>query len=165
MTINPIDKKNEILNIVSNYDVSVKSHLDEGYNYLDNDSICIVVSNPHSQRNLEIELEMYGEFTIYFENNHQHYAGYEDCYEQLCMDIKKLLSSEICSAAIFYKKQEWLGSLFVDKLALRDSYEKTFEFVLKYKEFRDKIRKYGGIVHYRFWDAKYDSSLVIETTK
>lgn len=163
MEINPIEKKQEILDGLKGQYVDIKTYKDEGYDFLDGNSVCIIVNNSNSDRNLEIELENEGEFTLYFAGGHCHYYGDEEEFRELCMDIGNILSNSVCYAAIYYgADKKWLGGGFFDKAVVEAPYKKTFNFVLKHKEFLEKMKRQGGIVRYMFWNSQYDRSIKIE---
>ena len=165
MEINPIEKKQEILESLKEQNVKVKTCKDKGYDFLDENSVCIVVGNSNPDRELELELENEGSFTLYFAGGHCHYCGEEEEFRELRKDTRSILANSVCSAAIYYGADEkCLGVGFFDKAVVESPYKKTFNFVLKHKEFLEKIKKQGGIVRYMFWDSRYDSSIKIETS-
>lgn len=57
-------KKDDLLQLLSDYEVNVYSNADEGYDYLEENDLMLVVQNPYCNETLNIELA--GEFSIFF---------------------------------------------------------------------------------------------------
>lgn len=156
MDINPIDKIEDVKNKLSDYNTEIKTSSDQDYDWLEDYSVCLVVKNPLSDKDLDILFEEKGEFCIFFAGNHCHYFADEDEYAQMCEDIKSILQNDTCSATIQYNPEKWLGSTFISREMTGKEYNDNFDFVLKHKEFKEKIETYGGIVRYSFWDNNLD---------
>ena len=157
--INPIDKIPELKALLSRQNIELKTSSDEGYTWLEDYSVCVVVHSPFNENTLEIELEEHTQFSLFFAGYHCHYFAYDVDYKHLCDDVLAILENRLCSATICYGENNWLGSCLLDKKAVNAPYQKNFEFVLKHPEFEEKIEKHGGIVCYRFWDGNNDVAI------
>lgn len=100
-------KKDDLLQFLKGYEVSVYSNSDEGYDYLDDNDLMLVVKNPYCDETLDIELA--GEFSLYFAGWHTHYFTYEYDYEEMKKDIMGLLKGDI-GALIATSSESWLCS-------------------------------------------------------
>ena len=85
-------KKNDLLQFLNGYEVSVYSNSDEGYDYLEDNDLMLVVKNPYCDETLDIELA--GEFSLFFAGWHTHYFTYEFDYEEMKKDIMGLLKGK-----------------------------------------------------------------------
>ena len=86
-------KKDDLLHFLSGYDVKVYSNTDEGYDYLEEDDLMLVVNNPYCDE--EIYIELGWEFTLSFSTWHTHYLATEYGYEKMKKDILKLLNGDM----------------------------------------------------------------------
>ncbi len=64
--INPIDKIPELEALLSGQNIEIKTSSDEGYTWLEDYSVCVVVHNPFNENTLEIELEEQTQFSLFF---------------------------------------------------------------------------------------------------
>ena len=78
-------KKDNLLQFLKGYEVSVYSNSDEDYDYLEDNDLMLVVKNPYCDETLDIELA--GEFSLFFAGWHMHYFTYEYDYEEMKKDI------------------------------------------------------------------------------
>ncbi len=159
--INPIDKIPELKFLLSGQDIELKTSSDEGYTWLEDYSVCIVVNNPVKENTLEIVLEEKTQFSLFFAGHHCHYCADDVDYKCLRNDLAAILENRLCAATICYGENNWLGSCLLDKKAVNAHYQENFEFVLKHPEFEEKIKKHGGIVCYKFWDSNNDVEIAL----
>jgi len=163
LAINPIDKQEDILEMLKDYQVEIHTVADKDYDYLDKDTLCIVVRNKQSGDNIEIYLENQGEFTFCFAGCHCHYSPYEDEYEEMKTEVQNILNGTTCAASMYYgSESKWLGSTFLDLGAINEPIKKNFDFVLRHKEFKERLYGSGGIVRYVFWNSDNNKKITIE---
>lgn len=94
--LEPIDSLDNLLSDLKEYSPIVKKQSDEGYDWLVSDEdwcACVVIPNPHDTDN-PIEIELAGEYTLYFRWSHIHYMSYGYGYEDLLDDIKSIMKGE-----------------------------------------------------------------------
>ena len=60
MDINPIDKIEDVKNKLSDYNTEIKTSSDQDYDWLEDYSVCLVVKNPLSDKDLDILFEEKG---------------------------------------------------------------------------------------------------------
>lgn len=152
LEINPVDKLDEILSGLQNYNVEVhKSGEDnEEYKYLENGDVCITILNPYQDNKLFIDLD--DEFTLTYCQCHCHYFADTDGYREVTKDIYAILKNDSCSSSLYCgNPPKWLGSSFIQKSQI-ESVEKNFHFVLKIAEFKKKLDVQGGKAEYHFWN-------------
>lgn len=162
MEINPLDRIDDLKKRLAGYKVEIKNHEDEGFDWLEDYQDCMIVSNPFSDNAIEILFQEKDEFTFFFGGDHCHFFPYEYDYEEMCKLMDEILDNRVCAAVLMNGMDKWLGSTFIEKEEVLNPYTKTFEFVLKYTEFEDKVKKNGGSVHYTFWNPKDDVHIIIE---
>ncbi len=104
----PAHKKDELLNLLKNYEVKVFSKADENYEYLEDGDVVLEVQNPVNKNNLGIELT--DEFSLYFSGWHAHYGPFEQDFEQMKRDICDILGGK-AGAFIMTGSKGWLGSV------------------------------------------------------
>ena len=63
--INPIDKIPELKALLSGQNIELKTSSNEGYTWLEDYSVCVVVYNPFNENTLEIELEEQTQFSLF----------------------------------------------------------------------------------------------------
>ena len=108
ISINPLEKIDEIISLFKDYNPKIFSNLDKGYEWImEDDYKCIVFFNPYSDNNLTINVGDMGEFTLYFNNLHTHYLPYQTEYEYLIDTIKNILDNNVCCGYIEDKNGEW----------------------------------------------------------
>ena len=100
-------KKDDLLQFLKGSEVSVYSNSDEDYDYLEDNDLMLVVKNPYCDETLDIELA--GEFSLFFAGWHTHYFTYEYDYEEMKKDIMGLLKDDM-GALIVETSEGWLGS-------------------------------------------------------
>ena len=161
--INPMDKQDDLLDMLKNYQVELHTTEDKDYDYLDEDTLCIVVQNRQTEDNIEIYLENQGEFTFCFGGCHCHYSPYEDEYEEMKKEIQSILNGTTFAASMYYgNESKWIGSTFLNFEAVNEPIKKNFDFVLKHKEFKERLYGNGGLVKYVFWNSDNNKKITIE---
>lgn len=162
MEINPIDKVDDLIDRLIEYQPIIHSKADSGYDWLEEEDVCVKIMNPSSDNHLEILFQNNGESTIFYADNHEHYFGYDVEYKLMCELITDILCNKKCSASLFCgKENKLLGSSYVDKNEINQSVREMFDFVLKYKEFADRLASNGGAVRFTFWDSELNYTIEI----
>lgn len=157
ISINPLEKIDEIISLFKDYNHKIFSNLDKGYEWImEDDSKCIVFFNPYSDNNLTINVGDMGEFTLYFNNLHTHYLPYQTEYEYLIDTIKNILENNACCGYIEDKNGEWYGSKIFEKHEIDSNYNESFDFIFNHKEFYNKLNKNGYVVNFIFWNPIYN---------
>ena len=143
-------KKDDLLQFLKGYDVSVYSNSDEGYDYLEDNDLMLVVKNPFCEETLDIELA--GEFSLYFAGWHTHYFTYEYDYEEMKKDIMGLLKGNI-GALIVTSSESWLCStLCKDEVSHLTDEMQLLKKNIPYEETLDKLIKHGGCIKVVYWN-------------
>ncbi|MBO5981802.1 MAG: hypothetical protein J6Q24_05075 [Clostridia bacterium] len=153
MDFNPIDKIPELTELLKAYNPIIRTKTDKGYDWLAEDSFCIEIPNLNADKNITIECENEGEFTVCFAYFHSHYLD-DYGYSNMCEDLSNLLTGKTCSAAIFCGSgNEWKGSTIIEKEKLSLPVEEIFSFVFENKKSAEKLRTNGGEARFDFWDG------------
>ena len=160
--INPIDKIDDLSELLSAQSFEIKTASDKGYDWLENRSVCFVVHNTVCENTMEISLEDDNEFTLFFAGYHCHYFSDEEDFQCLRNDLKDILENKRCAASIFYGEGKLLGDTLLGAEAIHHAYQDNFDFVLEHKEFREKLKKYGGYARYSFWNSEADIRIEIK---
>ena len=158
--INPIDKVDEILTLFKKFAPESFSNADEEYNWLEDYAKCIVINNPNSSNNIEICIENYGDFTLFFSEHHSHYAGYQGDYEDMLKDLNNIFTNNICVGILFDNDNNWYGDCWVEKDKIAIEPKEIFDFVFKEKEFRTKLLKKGYRAKFVFWNPIDNTEVV-----
>lgn len=108
-------------------------------------------------------MENQGEFKICFAGYHCHYSPYENGYEEMKKEVQGIFNGLTCAASIYYgNESKWLGSTLLNFEAINEPIKKNFDFVLKHKEFKERLHGNGGLVKYVFWNSDNSKSISIE---
>ena len=139
-----------MLQFLNGYEVSVHSNADEGYDYLEDNDLMLVVKNPYCDETLDIELA--GEFSLFFAGWHTHYFTYEYDYEEMKKDIIGLLNGDI-GALVVNTSEGWLCSTLYKKDVdhLTDEIQ-LFKESIHHKETVDKFLRLGGRINIVYWN-------------
>lgn len=162
MEIDPVEKLDELCALLSDQQIEVHKapDTDPEYHYLGEGCVCITVLNPYSNSKMFIDLD--GEFTLTYGAYHSHFYADTGEYEEVVKAILGLLKNEICSASIYYgTDKKWLGSTSIQKDDINKPFKEIFSFVLKEKEFKSKLKLYGGEVQYIFWNPSDNRTIQI----
>ena len=100
MEFNPIDKVPELTERLKEYNPIIHKNSDEGYDWLDENSLCIELPRYNAGDSLTIECGGYGEFTVCFLYYHAHDSANDYEYNRMCEQLADLLNSKCGSAAI-----------------------------------------------------------------
>lgn len=143
-------KKDDLVQLLNGYEVSVYSNSDEGYDYLEDNDLMLVVKNPYCDETLDIELA--GEFSLFFAGWHTHYFTYEYDYEEMKKDIMGLLKGDI-GALIVNTSEGWLCSTLCKKEVnhLTDELQ-LLKTSTRHEETIDKFVKLGGCIKVVHWN-------------
>lgn len=131
--------------------------------YTENDG-CIIVHNPHTDRNLTVEItksDMLSEMTFYFAEQHCHY-GFDELPE-LLDTIQAIIENEIGVGEIYQgEERRFFMSANVYRSDVESKpYAECFGSLMSgYVE--EQCRENGAEVRFKFWDPQYDRSVIIE---
>ena len=143
-------KKDDLLQLLSDYEVNVYSNADEGYDYLEENDLMLVVQNPYCNETLNIELA--GEFSIFFAGWHTHYFTYEYDYSEMKKDIIGLLKGDI-GALVVDTVDGWLCSaLCKDEVSHFTDEIKLLKKCISHEETVEKFIKSGGRISVVYWN-------------
>ena len=152
---NPWEKKDFLIEHFSKLDPEIHTCKDKDYDYLEEDAYAVMVKNPECDRNMEIE--MAGEFTLYFANWHFHYPAYEYDFSEMIKEADRIIKNELC-AVVVEVNGNWTSSSLreaseiISKEKLIEDYERDHE---------DSMAARKGVAHVRFWDSNRDYDIVL----
>lgn len=141
------------------YDIHRDSD-EEFPDYTENDA-CVIVFNPYVERNMTIEItksEEWSEITLYFAEQHAHYSF--DELSDLLDDIRAIITNELGDGETYLgeKRRPSMGGY-----VLRADVETKPPaecFCVKIEA--DDWEKNGAEICFKFWDPKFDKTVVIE---
>lgn len=143
-------KKDDLLQFLKEYEVSVYSNSDKGYDYLEDNDLMLIVKNPFCDETLDIELA--GEFSLFFSGWHTHYFANEYYYEKMKKDIIGLLKGDI-GAMIVTCSEKWLCSdLCREEISHLTDEIQLFEKHMQDEETIAKFIKHGGCIQVVYWN-------------
>ena len=170
MEFNPIDKAEELLYLLREYNPIIKRKSDEEYEWLEEETdLCIVLINPdrNSQLStLEILCEDDGEFTLSC-GAHAHYYPYDEEYKRMCEIVLNILENRCCSGDLLYgEEKEWIMGGFFDREGLEHSVQDIFHYAFYESEYLSKKLQSGfWEARYVFWNSKYDKIVKVKGEK
>lgn len=152
---NPWEKKDFLLEHYSKFNLEIHTCKDEDFDYLEEDTYTVIVKNPECNQNIEIE--MAGEFTLYFADWHFHYLAYEYDFSEMIKVADRIIGNELCSVVVEVDGNRTSSSLrevyeTISKEKLIESYEKDHE---------DSMAARKGVAHVRFWDSNRDYDILL----
>ena len=150
--INPIEKEEEIKRLFADYSPKTVTSHDSGYDWMADDSLCIVFENPHHGDNIEIELENEGEITLHFSTFHSHYPCMGD-YETMLEEIRKILSNEACACLLIRPDGRWRCGGIAAKSDVGTDLRRLFGY--------DIARHAGDHLRFDFWDPADSCELTV----
>lgn len=146
-------KKCELLDIFKKYTIEEHTCKEEEYSYLADEDELIVIKNPNSKNDINIEIS--DEFTLFFADWHGHFDPYEEDYHEMIQIILDILSGKLCSVAA-YTKNNWLGSSLLEKeIDITSNQTQLLEMLLRDSEPIEKIYEKGGRLIVDYWDNAY----------
>ena len=95
---NPWDKKDFLMEHFSKLEPEIHTCKEKDYDYLEDGAYAVVVKNPECDRNMEIE--MAGDFTLYFSDWHFHYPAYEYDFNEMIKDADRIIKNELCAVIV-----------------------------------------------------------------
>lgn len=153
--INPIDKKQEICSLLQKlnyqYEIYTANSCKE-YEYLNENDICITISNTNCEYSIYIDLEDNGEFTLSYYKWHAHYFGAEWGYNRLCEDLTGILKNNKCVIIINSNKRWLYSGLSETKMDKNYNYKNDIEKLPK--EFQDELKELKGNIELVYWNIK-----------
>ena len=160
LILDACDKLYCLKHFLRDFDYEVHTHVDEGYDYLDDISYCITLKNDDGH---EMFIDLEGEFTLSFQGWHTHYFCEQELYDELKEDIMDFLNNKM-GAVTFVVNGEWFGSTIARKPV--ENKEQALEIVAgmykKIREFQMKIHREGVEVRVCYWDSSLNSTIKIE---
>lgn len=110
--VDPTTRVEALMQEFALFNPVLKRKSDEGYDWLEDDECaCIIIPNPAGH---EIEIELAGEFTLYFGGTHCHYWAYESGYEDLILDVHDIIKGKMCSFSLSYEGWSWCSGFWDD---------------------------------------------------
>lgn len=155
--VEPINKKEELLEFLKPYNPVVHTRADEGYNHLDLDLECISVSNDNGDV-MDIELDGYWNF--YFRGGHTHYWSYQSGWEELLEDLDLIFTNKLAMIS-YHVNGEWKGSGFLD--STDDNRDYILNNFVEGFNYGKKLKKGDNLVcKVRYWDIKDDKDYTFQ---
>lgn len=154
-------KKDDLLQLLKGYEVSVYSKSDEGYDYPKDNDLMLVVKNPYCDKTLDIELAE--EFSLFFAGWHAHYFTYEYDYGEMKQDIMGLLKGDM-SALIVQTSEGWIGScLCKDDVSHLTDEMQLLKNNFQQDETMDKFIRLGGRIKIVYWNPANTISFDVDS--
>ena len=152
----PSSKKDDLLEFLKDYDVTVYSNKDSGYESLQDTDCLIMVKNPLCDVDLGIAL--YDEITFSFSSWHSHCSTDKYYYAQMKEKISGVLNGDIAVFAMFSRDDKWEGStLCSEKIT---NLPEAIEFINNNWQNNDPL--IGDKIKLTYWNP--NDSLVFEVT-
>lgn len=160
-----LEKEDELIGLLSEYNIVVHEKDDENYNYLEEESKCITILNAKNEEDVYIDLE--DEFTLSMNGYHAHYQPYEEDYLEMVGTLKDYLEGHFCVVLLFTNKVD--GEL---QWRLSSIYESSIcEFVKRKgvcnalglgNELRKDLKQMGGKLYIYFFNAIRNEEIEIK---
>ncbi|MBQ9383885.1 MAG: hypothetical protein IJT87_06575 [Ruminiclostridium sp.] len=141
-------------------DYTVHTQNDEGYDYLD-DEECRSI-NMVNKSGDELFIDLQGEFTIFFQEWHEHYYTEKWDYDKLKNDLLDLLSNKLFVFTVMCNN-EWMCSVLVrDSQISKEEVKQKVRKYLNHPEFRNKLKINGADICFKFWDDKLNKKIIFK---
>ena len=147
----PSSKKDELIELLKGNDISIFTHIDKEYEYLEEDDLVIVIHNQDTDK-YDMEIILDNEFTLVFAGWHAHYMSYEHEYVEMKEDIVDILSGKI-GIFTLSTNNRWLGSCFYngEELSHRTNEKKLLRSNWNHKDTIKEVLTNGGNIDIIFW--------------
>ena len=128
---------------------------EKDYDYLEENAYAVVVKNSECDKNMEIE--MAGEFTLYFSDWYFHYPAYEYDFSEMIKVADRIIKNELCAVVVEVDGNRTSSSLreapeTISKEKLIEDYE---------RDHKDSMAARKGVAHVRFRDSNRDYDIVL----
>lgn len=147
------DKKDELKEFLSKYDIIEHTNAETNYDYLYDKDVVLEVVNPYFDRNLYIELA--GEFTVCFSVWHTHYSPYEWDYGEMKKMITSILNNEFGVLYLLVDNDIRdvidLGSLSSEKFWWYTTAEDLLEKLQLSDDRLEVVKKQGAVIKIDYW--------------
>lgn len=158
-----IDILNDVDDLLEELGCEYDIHRDsdeEFPDYTENDA-CVIVFNPYVDRNMMIEItksEEWSEITLYFAEQHAHYAF--DNLPGLLDDIRAIITNELGDGEVCLGKERRpsMGGYVLRADVENKPPVECFGVQITDNEWE----KLGVEVRFKFWNPKFDKTVVIE---
>jgi hypothetical protein len=152
----PWDKADELMEFLKPYNPTLHLGTEPDYEWMGNDyAKCVTVKD---SLGMDLEIAMDGDWTLYFRNNHAHFAGYLSGWETLLELLDKILSNKM--AGVFYSYDDnWLLSGFVD--AENATLEVLRNELLENRPQNKDLQLNKVQVEVDFWDASLNKKFML----
>lgn len=167
MDINPIDKVDELLEMLQQFNPTVKRITDRGYEWMEEETdICIEILNPNSDNpddGLLIICEDNGEFTLGFGDMHEHYNACSNEYKEMCKTTLDILNNKLCSVVFLLGDEKtWIASSYITVDEISNPLSAVFGCSWQKEYFADKIKSGDCEAHCHFWDSSLNEIIKVQ---
>lgn len=148
--VEPVEKLEELTELLKEYNPQIHTCKDEGYNYLEEDDVCITLKNQFGK---EFYIDLNDEFTISYDVWHCHYSPYQGEYEMLKEELKLLLTNTGYIFSVFIQDQ-WMGSMTLEEpLTSKTQVKKQIQqFLKRDKQWIRQAKAKGVEARMVYWD-------------
>ena len=163
MAFNVTKNAKELLERYRAYAPILRSKADEGYDWLDGDSFCIELPNPHGDHGLVIEYNGAGETVLCFSHFHAHYGINEpEDHDRMYEQLEGILNNDLCCASLFCgDEQKWLCSTMIGKDKTPLPVKEIFHIVYEDEKYETMLHQKGGEARFIFWDRQFNKTLKV----
>lgn len=158
----PINMLDDLCDSLKDFSYELHDFNGNAFNKTNADEVRITIINPYSSMNMDIDID--DGFTVFYDGYHSHYFADIMDYSNLKKFLKSFFENQICYIGMNYgDNKKWLGETSITKEQSENlDIKSVFSFVLKHKEFVEKINRYGGEVCCSFWNPVDNYSVKIE---
>lgn len=155
--INPPDKKEELLRVLTYFDVTIYTSKDYPERLFD-DECCIKINNPNGE-NIEIWLE--DDLLLRFDELILNYGDDEIGYNEMIGTIMALVSNQRCILKI-YSNENYFASILSEGIVKKDSDPMDIlDSIKEHQNIINAINENGGIIQAAYWDKTLDAEFKI----
>ena len=160
---NPIDMLDDLCDCLNGFSYELHDFNGNVFDKTNANEVRVTIINPYSSKNMDIDID--SEFTVFYDGYHTHYFAYIEDYSNLKNFLMNFFENKICYIRLNYgDDKKWLGETSITKEQCENlDIKNVFSFVLKHKEFAEKINRYGGEVCCSFWNAIDNYSVKISS--
>lgn len=120
------------------------------------------VKNPYGGKDMEIEVEDDGVFTLYFADMHEHFESYEGDFRDMINLVDNILSGKSCCMNVGSGKRDWLSSCMGLQIPPTEKQVAIRKGLQLSESFEDEINKTGGRVDLIYWNPAQSVFWIIE---
>lgn len=158
-----LDILNEIDDLLEELGCEHDVHRDKDEEFPDytENNACVIAFNPHADRNMTIEItksEEWSEMTLYFAEQHAHYAF--DELSELLGDVRAIIANELGDGEVYRgeKRRPSMGGY----VSRADVETKPPADCFGVSVSESEWEKDGAEIRFKFWDPKFDRTVVIK---